>query len=179
MEKEKNEIVFTGSVELSDLYKSNRYQLRIRRKYSLIYIGIMVVVMFYILYNAFDNVSNTSQGVFLWTIGTIILGLTLGLVARNILIKKRTESLYNLTPTLSNKTKYIANDLGLKIEMINELDRFYEWKNMLKSYEFSDMFLIYINSQALLFIPTSFFKTQEDVSDFSKLLSRKTKNFIL
>lgn len=178
MEEEKNEIVFTGGLKLSDLHKSNRYQLRIRRKYSLIYIGIMVVVMFYILYNAFDNVSNNSQEVLFLTMGTIILGLTLGLITLNILMKKRTKSLYSLNPTLSNKTTYIANDLGLKIEMINELKRFYEWKDMLKAYEFSDMFLIYINSQALLFIPKSFFKIQKDVNDFSKLLSRNTKKFV-
>lgn len=172
--------MFTGSLKLDDLHKSNRYQLRIRRKKSLIYSALIVVIASYILYNAIDNLSYASPFVILLlTVGTVGLGLILGIIGSRILIKKRTESMYSLNPTLSNKTTYIANNIGLKIEMINELDRFYEWKDMLKSYEFSDMFLIYINSQALFFIPTSFFKTQEDVSDFSKLLSRKTKNFIL
>ncbi|MCI3028852.1 YcxB family protein [Desemzia sp. C1] len=180
MEEKKTEIIFKGGLKLEDMHKSNRYQLRIRRKRSLIYIGIMVGIMFYILYNAIDNISNsTSQGIFLSTIGIIFLGLVLGIIVGRTLIKKRTESLYNLNPTLSNKTKYIANDIGLKLEMINELERFYEWKNILKAYEFSDMFLIYINSQALLFIPKSFFETQEDADYFSNLLSCKTKKTML
>lgn len=176
MKEEKTEIVVTGAASLDDVHKFIRYyHLRLRRKFYLIYSSIMMVLMSFLIYHAFKNSSTSPQRAFSLTIFSIGLGLTVAMIIIPILIKKRTKTVYKLDPTLSTEARYIADDKGIKIEMINDVERFYEWNSTLKSYEFSDMFLIYVNSLLLIFLPKSFFETQEDIDEFRKLLSQKTK----
>ena len=58
--------------------------------------------------------------------------------------------------------------------MTNKMVQWYEWSDVVKSYEFSDMFLVYVNPTVVIYIPKYFLDTQEDVKAFSTLLSQKT-----
>ncbi|MFL2116609.1 YcxB family protein [Marinilactibacillus psychrotolerans] len=175
MKEENKQIVFTGALSLADTYKSTRYQLIIRRKYPMIYISIMTFSMSFLLYYAFKDESTSQQKAIIMTAASVAIGLIGGLTILYFLIKKRTATFYKLDPAISKEAVYIANDHGIKIEMINEVVRWYEWKDLLNSYEFKDMFLIYVNSISVIYIPKSFFKTQEDINEFSTLLLQKTK----
>ena len=75
----------------------------------------------------------------------LAIGLIGGIIALYFLIKKRTKTLYELSPSAGKEATHSANDLGIKIEMINEGVQWYEWSDVVKSYEFSDMFLVYVN----------------------------------
>ncbi|GEQ33776.1 YcxB family protein [Marinilactibacillus psychrotolerans] len=175
MKEENKQIVFTGALSLDDLYKATRYHWIIRRKYPLTYLGIMVSVMSFILYNAFKDESTSQQSAIIWTAFTVAIGLIGGIIALYFLIKKRTKTLYELSPSAGKEATHSANDLGIKIEMINEVVQWYEWSDVFKSYEFSDMFLVYVNPIVVIYIPKYFFETPEDVKDFSTLLLQKTK----
>lgn len=175
MKEENKQIVFTGALSLADTYKSMRYQLIIRRKYPMIYISTMTFSMSFLLYYAFKDESTSQQMAIILTAATVTIGLIGGITVLYFLIKKRTETFYKLDPVVSKEAKYSANDLGIKIEMISEVARWYEWKEILNSYEFNDMFLIYVNSISVIYIPKSFFETQEDINEFSTFLSQKTK----
>jgi hypothetical protein len=174
MKEENKQIVFTGALSLGDLHKATRYQWTIQRKYPLAYIIVFLSLMSFMLYKVFMNETPSPQMAILLTAFTVIIGSIVGLTALYFAIKKRTETIYKLDPALSKEARYSANDLRIKIEMINEVVRRYEWKDILKSYEFSDMFLVYVNAMIVIYIPKYFFDTQEEVKDFSALLSQKT-----
>lgn len=174
MKEENKQIVFTGALSLDDLYKATRYQWTIRRKYPLTYLSIMVSLMSFLLYNAFKDESTSQQSAIIWTAVTLAIGLVGGITILYFLIKKRIKTLYEVAPSAGKEAIHSANDLGIKIEMINEGVQWYEWKDILKSYEFSDMFLVYVNAIVVIYIPKYFFDTQEEVKAFSTLLSQKT-----
>ncbi|MFL2099066.1 YcxB family protein [Marinilactibacillus psychrotolerans] len=175
MKEENKQIVFTGSLSLDDAHKFTRYQLIIKHKYPLIYLSAVAFSMSTVLYYAFKGETTSQKMAIILTAATVTMGLIWGLTVLYFLIKKRTATFYKLDPAISKEAVYIANDHGIKIEMINEVVRWYEWKDLLNSYEFKDMFLIYVNSISVIYIPKSFFKTQEDINEFSTLLLQKTK----
>lgn len=175
MKEENKQIVFTGALSLDDAHKSTRYQLIIKRKYPLTYLSTMAFIMSFVLYYVFKDESTSQQKAIIMTATSMTIGLIGSITILYFLIKKRSENLYKLDPAVSKEAKYIANEFGIKIEMINEVVRSYEWKDLLESYEFSDMFLIYVNSMVIIYIPKSFLETLEDVRDFSRLLSQETK----
>lgn len=174
MKEENKQIVFTGALSLDDLYKATRYQWTIRRKYPLTYLSIMVPAMSFILYNAFKDESTSQQSAIILTAITVVIGLVGGVTILYFLTKKRIKTLYELSPSAGKEATHIINDLGIETEMINEGVQWYEWSDILKSYEFSDMFLVYVNAIVVIYIPKYFFETQEEVKAFSTLLSQKT-----
>lgn len=175
MEEEIKQIVFTGALKLEDTHRSTRYQLIIKRKYPITYLVVMMSALSFLLYYAFKDESTSQQTAIILTMGTMAVGLICLAIAAYFIYKKRSENLYTMDPIISKETKYTADDGGLKIEMMNEVVRYHEWENLLESYEFSDMFLIYVNSISIIYIPKSFFETQEDIENFGTLLSQKTK----
>ena len=137
MKEENKQIVFTGALSLDDLYKATRYQWTIRRKYPLTYLSIMVPAMSFILYNAFKDESTSQQSAIILTAITVVIGLVGGVTILYFLTKKRIKTLYELSPSAGKEATHIINDLGIETEMINEGVQWYEWSDILKSYEFS------------------------------------------
>jgi len=174
MKEENNQIIFTGALSLADLYKATRYQWTIQRKYPLTYLSVMMFVMSFIVYNMFLNISTSQQEALILTAFSIAIGLIGGVIGLYFLVRKRTKTLYELDPTLSKEATYSANDLGIKIETKNKGVQWYEWSDAVKSYEFSDMFLVFVNPAIVIYIPKYFLDTQEEVKVFSTLLSQKT-----
>lgn len=175
MKEENNQIVFTGALSLDDAHKSTRYQLIVKRKYPITYLVVTMSALSFLLYYAFKDESTSQQTAIILTMGTMAVGLICLAIAAYYIYKKRSKDLYTMDPIISKEAKYTANDDGLKIEMMNEVVRYHKWEDLLESYEFSDMFLIYVNSISIIYIPKSFFETQEDTKNFGTLLSQKTK----
>lgn len=174
MKEENNQIIFTGALSLDDLHKATRYQLIIRRKYSLTYTIVFLSLISFLLYKVFIDETTSQQMAILLTAFTVVIGVIVGIIASYFAIKKRTKTFYELDPTLSKEATYSANDLGIKIEITNKMVQWYEWSDAVKSYEFSDMFLVYANPAIVIYIPKYFLDKQEEVKAFSTLLSQKT-----
>ena len=61
MKEENNQIIFTGALSLDDLHKATRYQLIIRRKYSLTYTIVFLSLISFLLYKVFIDETTSQQ----------------------------------------------------------------------------------------------------------------------
>ena len=125
--------------------------------------------MYFLIYNALDNVSNYSQlNLFLLSAGTVLVGGGIGVLAGKMAIRNRLKATFQSTLRKGYVGEYAVNHIGIQI---------FEWKSFMSAHEFEDMFLLVVNKYSYMPIPKSFFRTKEEIDTFKKILSHHVRNF--
>ena len=177
MNEEKFDLRFMGKLDLQQIERATQYQRRTRLGGRLISLSLFFIIMYFLIYNALDNVSDYSQlNLFLLSAGTVLVGGGIGVLAGKMAIRNWLKATFQSTLRKGYVGEYAVNHIGIQIKVKDEYE-FFEWKSFMSAHEFEDMFLLVVNKYSYMPIPKSFFRTKEEIDTFKKILSHHVRNF--
>lgn len=162
------EISFGGKITCEDFININKYHFRNSNiKTFFAQLGAYLIIALAILDNRVTDVIRLII-VLLISIGLSIITTT---IFNNIRISKL-KCIYNSSEVIKSDKIYLTKEEGLLCQD-KKGNTLIKWKDIYKIYDKLDMILIYTTPIQTAAILKSFFKSEEDIIEFKKILKDK------
>ncbi|WP_353958598.1 YcxB family protein [Sporolactobacillus laevolacticus] len=154
-----DDIEFGGTGSFDDYKKLVFYA---RRKSLIIMMTCYFLVLFFIIMTTIPLV---------WFVSAILslIATFAVFILAVLLLYFRIKREYASNKSMKQEIRYVANKDGLtQTKGVSKVH--YEWDDLISAYEYKDLFRVHVSKFLAIVLPKRFFKNDDDISEFRRLI---------